>query len=410
MPELIRRRLLARCIDSRARVVRLIARPGWGKTTFARQLASAYGASVSVDCRDAASAAVVTERLAEAVGHDAACVIVDFAERLSDVPDGVSALQRVLDRYSGARRFIIASRAEIAVGAGREISPHDVLSLRAGDLAFDGAEIREVFAGLPVTEEMLERVVALSLGWPIAIFLFARLARENRLAAALADLSHPALDDMFEYGERETFPALTHAQRVGIAAAVAIPDAELEEIEAAVGEAPRQALEEIAARTGLPVTPDGRFIVPEITAEAVRRSLREEFTAARDAAIRNAVAAGAHLRAAQIRLADRDYDGAVVQLEALGSAQARDTVSPGYAALAKQLPPSTLLRSRNVLVAVLGDRETQANPYPLWQAVEHMRSGLQRESDPELVAGTRAAHGALLRMIERPRDARIELE
>ncbi|HEY6235383.1 MAG TPA: AAA family ATPase, partial [Candidatus Elarobacter sp.] len=397
-------------MEAHPRVIRLIARPGWGKTTFARQLAAESGVFVAVDCRDATSATVLAERLAEAFERKPACVIVDFAERLADVPNAFATLQRVLEEQIASCRFVVASRIELPVGAGRAISPADVLTVRAGDLAFDAAEVREVFAGLSVTEEMLERVVALSLGWPIAIYLFARLAREQRLPAALADLSHPSLDDMFEYGERETFPALTPAQRTGIAAAVAIPDAALEEIDAAVGEAPRQALQDIAARTGLPVTPDGRFMVPEITAEAVRRTLREEFVRARDAAVHNAVAAGAHVRAAEIRFADRDYDGAVTHLEALGSAGAGATVSTSYRALVKQLPPTAILRSRNVLVAVLADRETQANPYPLWQAVEEVRSARQRENDPELAAGIRAAHAALLRMIERPRDARIELE
>ena len=409
-PEIHRRRLLARCMEAQPRVVRLIARPGWGKTTFARQLASAYGTSVTVDCRDATSATSLAERLADAFARKPAGVIVDFAERLADVPDAFATLQRILEEQIASCRFVVASRIELPVGAGRAISPADVMTLRAGDLAFDAAEVREVFARLSATEEMLERVIALSLGWPIAIFLFARLAREQRLPVALADLSHPSLDDMFEYGERETFPALTPAQRTGIAAAVAIPDAALDEIEAAVGEAPRQALEEIAARTGLPVTPDGRFIVPEITAEAVRRSLRDEYARARDAAIRHAVAAGAYVRAAQIRFADRDYDGAVSYLDAVGPAGTGATLSAGYRELVHQLPPRALLRSRNVLVAVLADRNTQANPYPLWQTVQDLRTGVQRDNDPELAAGIRAAHAALLRMIERPRDARVELE
>ncbi len=222
--------------------MRLIARPGWGKTTFARQLGAAYGDFVVVDCREVTTATIFDEFIEKARVRDTDCVVVDFAERLADVSGAIDVLRRLVDEQAKLRRFVLASRIELPVGAGRAVAPHDVLTLRAGDLAFDAAEIREVFSSLAVTEAMLERVVALSLGWPIAIYLFARLAREGRLADALADLSHPSLDDMFEYGVRETFPSLTQAQRSGIAAAVAIPDATLDDIEDAAGEDARLAV------------------------------------------------------------------------------------------------------------------------------------------------------------------------
>ncbi len=163
-------------------------------------------------------------------------------------------------------------------------------------------------------------------------------------------------------------------------------------------------------RTGLPVTADGRFIVPEITAAAVRRSLRDDLNRVRDAAIHNAVASGARLRAAQIRIADGDFDGAVAELEAIGPPKPDSVPSASYAALAKSLPPAALLRSRYVLVNVLADLETQANPYPIWEIVERFSPTVQRDGDPELIAGNRAAHAVLLRLIERPREARALLE
>jgi len=409
-PDLPRRRLLARCLEAHARVVRLVARPGWGKTTFARQIATAYGAFAVVECRDATSAAELDERIADALARGGDCVVIDSVERLAGVPHAFERLRRLLDEHSANRRFVVASREEIPIGAGRAVSPHDVLTLRPGDLAFDAAEIREVFAGASVAEALLQRVVVLSLGWPIAIFLFARLAREGQLAAAVADLSHPALDDMFEYVQRETLVTWTPDERAGIAAAVAIPNATLDDIEAAVGEAPARALDAFVSRTGVPVRVDGRFVAPELVAAAVRRFLGEDVDRARDAALRRAVASGAHLRAAQIRFADGDFDGAVAEMEALGVPPADPAPSPSYTALAKALPPAALLRSRNVLVSVLAERETQANPYPLWQVVERFSPTLQRDSDPELVAGNRAAYAVLLRMLERPREARVVLE
>ena len=409
-PDLPRRRLLARCVDAHARVVRLIARPGWGKTTFARQIAAAYGEFAVVDCHGTTSGEQLDEQLAHAVacGHD--CVVIDSAERLADVPGAFERLRRLLDEHSAKQRFIVASRVEIPIGAGRAVSPHDVLTLRPADLAFDAAEIRDVFAGASVAELLLQRVIVLSLGWPIAVFLFARLAREGQLAAAVADLSHPLLDDLFEYVQRETLVAWTPDERAGIAAAVAIPNATVEDVENAVGEAARRAVDALASRAGLEVRADGRYVVPELVTATVRRFLRDDVDRARDAALRAAVASGARLRAAQIRSANGDYDGAVDEMEALGVPPADPAPSPSYTALAKSLPPAALLRSRNVLVSVLAERETQANPYPLWLVVERFSPTLQRDSDPELVAGNRAAYAVLLRMLERPREARVVLE
>jgi SARP family transcriptional regulator, regulator of embCAB operon len=409
-PDLVRRRLLVRCRDAHARVVRLVARPGWGKTTFARQLAAVYGEFAVVECGAAMSAADLEAALANAVARDPACVVIDSAECLVGSPDALARLPELLDEQRAGLRIVIASRVELSVGVGRGISPHEVLTLRATDLAFDAAEIREVFAASGVAEAVLQRVIQVSLGWPIAVFLFARLAREGQLDTALADLSHPLLDDLFEYVDRETRLAMTPEERLGLAAVAAIPNATPEEIEDAVGEAPRRALETFEVRTGMQIMVDGRFAVPELHAAGARRLVPAEMNTARDAAIRRAVASGAHLRAAQIRFANGDYDGAVAEMEALGVPPADPAPSPSYTALAKALPLPALLRSRNVLVSVLAERETQANPYPLWHAVERFSPTLQRDSEPELVAGNRAAYAVLLRLVERPREARVVLE
>jgi hypothetical protein len=408
--DLPRRRLLERCLKADARVVRLISRPGWGKTTFARQIAAAYGDFALVECGDATSAAELGELLAQAFSRDPQSVVVDNVERVADLPDAVAGLRRVVEDASAGRRFVIASRVEVGLGAGRAVAPHQVVTLGAPDLAFDPAEIREVFAGLEVTEPELERVVTLTRGWAIGVFLFARLARDGRLSDALADLTHPALDDLYTYAGRETLSAWTADERAGIAAAVAIPQATPREIEAAVGEPARRALEAAATRLGPVQLIDGRFVVPELPTAAVNRFLAVEMARAREAAIGQAVAAGAHLRAAQIRCAGGDYAGAVAAMETLGLFAPGAQHSPSYAALAKSIPAPELLASRNVLLAVLADRETQANPFALLAAVERFAGELRLDSDPEAIAGTRTALGALLRMTERRHEARIVLE
>lgn len=407
--ELTRRRLIARCLDAQARVVRLIARPGWGKTTFARQLAAELGDYAVVDCGGVWTTGDLDERLVVALARAATAVVIDSVEHVVGLPGAIARLRRAVDEHAANRRFVLVSRVELQVGPGRTVAPHDVVTLRAADLAFDAAEVREVFAGLALAEPVLQRIISLSLGWPIAIFLFARLAREGKLVDALADLSHAALDDLFEYGERETLNSWTRDEQIGIAAAVAIPGATAAEIEAAVGEDARRALENFATRV-FEVRVDGRFVVPELPAEGVRRFLRIDVQRAAQAAVRNAVAAGARLRAAQIRLAGGDEAGAVAELEALGPHAADAASSPEYAALAKALSPAALLSSRNVLVTVLADRATQAAALPLLAVVEHFLAGLQRDGDPELVAGSRVAYGALLRMADRRREARFVLE
>jgi DNA-binding SARP family transcriptional activator len=409
-PDFPRRRLLARCLEARPRVVRLISRPGWGKSSFARQIADAQGAYAHVDCLRANVLADFEAHLVAAFGECPGAVVVDAAERLAGIPGAVDRLRRAVEEEQPERFFVVASRVEMPLGAGRSIAPHEVLTLGASDLAFDAAEIRELFAGLALAEPLLERVIAVSAGWPVALFLFARLAREGRLPAALADLTHPALDDLYAYAGRETLVSWSPDERVGIAAAVAIPQATPQEIEDAVGLDARRALEAFTGRTGPVDLVDGRFVVPELPAAGVRYFLGDDLQRARDAALRNAAASSAFLRAAQIRAAAGDFAGAVDELEQLGRQAPSASSSPSYNALAKTLPPAALLRSRNVLVAVLADRETQAKPHALLAAVERFTGEVRRDSDPELVAGTRAALGALLRMADRRREARQVLQ
>ena len=405
-----RRRLLARCLEACPRIVRLIALPGWGKSTFARQIAAAAGSSTTVECREVTSADDLDERLAAALGSDVDVVVVDSAEQLAAIEHAVARLRDHVERRDAGRRFVIASRVDLEVGAGRAVAPHEVITVGSVDLAFDPAEIREVFGGLGVSEATLEGVIARSNGWPIIVFLFARLAREGQLEAALADVTHPSLDDLFAYAKRETFVAWTADQRAGMAAAVAIPQPTPAEVEEAVGKGPRLALETFAARMGPVSLADGRFVVPELVAYAVRRGLPDDVQRARDAALRLAVASGARLRAAQIRLADGDPAGAVDELEALGPHTPGAAQSPVYSAVAAALPPQALFGSRNVLVSVLADRNTQANPVPLLAAVERFSRDLPTDSPPEVICGNRAAYGALLRMADRPREARAVLE
>lgn len=406
-PGFSRRRLLTRCLEARPRVVRLITKPGWGESVFARQLAAATGTYGVCECAGVASAEEFETQLAAALAGESAAVVVDSAEHLQRIPAAAAAFARLADAPPPGCLLVVASRDGAALGPSRNVAPHEALTLRAVDLAFDDAEVREIFAGLTVSEPQLARIVELARGWAIAVFLFARFAREGMLAAALADLAGPMLDDLYAYVQRETIATWGDDERRGVAAVIAIPGATAVDVEAIAGRSGLRAVEHFVARGGPLRIAGERFEVPELTRHAAERLLPDLLREARAAGVSAAIEAGSRVRAAEILLEAGEFEPALAELEALQPAEAGARSAPRYAALAARLPPDLVLRSRNVLVALFASRTTQSYPnaHRLLPIVERFAEALGPGSDAELTCGTLTAYGVLLRACGHRREA-----
>jgi DNA-binding SARP family transcriptional activator len=405
-----RRRLIARCLEARPRLVRVGARPGWGKSSFARQLASAVGSYAVCECTGVTSLADFEQRLDAARASDPAALVVDSAEQLVHVPGAAEAILRMVEASAPGKMTVVTTRADIGIGPNRTIAPHESLTISATDLAFDLAEVREIFAGIGIDDTTLARVMALSRGWAIAVFFFARLAREGLLFDAFANMSGPLLSDLYRYIERETLSTWDALDRATAAALVVIPDATDAELEAVIGTEGVQALEAWVARGGPFVRTDDRFAITELARHAVPHFLSRELAEMRERATQSAIASGSRMRAAEIFIAAGDHERAAAELEILGAPESVAALSPQYAALAARLKPEILLRSRNALVGVLASRETHSNPQPFFAIAQTCYEQLEPGNDAELVAGTRTAYGVMLRAVARLGEARRILE
>jgi hypothetical protein len=107
--------------------------------------------------------------------------VFENAESISNSVDCVEFLSRLLSRTPSSRQVIICSRVALPFAWNRFFAPHQVLVLRGEDLRFDSAELAAALGDDSTTSETLDRVIKITRGWPIAVLLLARLARERSL-------------------------------------------------------------------------------------------------------------------------------------------------------------------------------------------------------------------------------------
>jgi len=103
----------------------------------------------------------------------------------------------------------------------RFAAPHEIVALRAADLAFDTDEM----AALAGTEADAKTISAISYGWPVAVLLLARLAREPDFDALLTRLDDVVFEHLHEYLSVEVLATLEPELVETMATIACIPDA-----------------------------------------------------------------------------------------------------------------------------------------------------------------------------------------
>ena len=114
--------------------------------------------------------------------------------------------------------------------------PHQILSLRASDLAFSADEMAAIFRPTGASAESVERVASISAGWPIAVLLLARFAHEGRLDPLLDKLDDVAYEELHEYLADQVLGDASAAVTDGLLAASAIPQASERDLQLALGD------------------------------------------------------------------------------------------------------------------------------------------------------------------------------
>jgi DNA-binding SARP family transcriptional activator len=156
--------------------------------------------------------------------------VFDNLEAIVDRGDCVTFLGSLLASRPEGRRAILCSRLPIPKELARHAFPHRTEWVRADDLRLSSADIRSILGAQHASAEIVEKVVRVSGGWPIAVLLMARLAREGRLEHMIDDLHGTAFEALSEYLSNEYLESLDGHARQLIVAAVAIPRATLTEL------------------------------------------------------------------------------------------------------------------------------------------------------------------------------------
>ncbi len=381
--EIIRRSLLSRLDCTRLKLVAIHAPAGFGKSTLARQLVRGVAVSSVVDCAGVRDDLDFAQRLLPALAQESpdrtpsliqsqlmladeatakperallaletwqaaaapSTLIFENAEHLLTEPSAREFFVRLLGCCPNHRSIVICSREDLRLHLSRFAAPHRVAKLRAEDLTFGPDEIREIFAPLSVEASIVERVQAVSQGWPIAVLLLARFAQEKRLEALLGQLDDIAFEDIHEYLADQVLARLDTDVFEALVAAAFIPDATELDVELATKK-PDAGLNFAAFERSSPFvsrSTANTFIVhPLISAmllvrEGVKRGplLHETATAFE--------AAGDLIRAAELHYANQAHAEAARVLEGVPLARYH-APSMRYARVLAGLEPSLVKR------------------------------------------------------------------
>jgi ATP/maltotriose-dependent transcriptional regulator MalT len=265
-----RRRLLARLGAAEPSLLRLCAPPGYGKTNFAAAWARRFERHAVCDCgpvssmgdfagrvmsalaeESAAGSALARERLflhvTEAddaawsrtllecwkLRQERALLVLENADALASQTNVLALVGDMLAARPAERAVLLSSREPLPLDVGRYLAPHQVLTLGPAELQLDGEEAASVFEGSDLAQPIVDRILRLAAGWPMALLLLARIAHYEPELEQLLDRLDASVADPHEYLLGEVLSALTPEMTTTLLAAAAIGEATLEDISAA---------------------------------------------------------------------------------------------------------------------------------------------------------------------------------
>jgi DNA-binding SARP family transcriptional activator len=374
--------LLERLVRVDPRVVVIVAPAGFGKSTLVRQYLAERGGGVLCDCAGVRDSLDLARRVIPALaaqrpareadlaqrelmlGDDATgigeraelalhawrepddgCVVFESAEALSAAPDAREFFERLLEARPQGRTVVISTREPLRLHLTRYAVPHEIITLRAADLAFDTDDIRAIFAPFVTNDASIERIARVSEGWPVAVFLLKRFAGEGRIEALLERLDDVAFNELHGYLADEVLGALDSRLRAALFACAAIPQPSGDDLCAALDD-PRigEDFAEFAKDSPfVEQADDGAFILHPLLASLLLGGAAER----RDALLVHVAAAHEtrrdFQRAAELHMARGDQQSAA---RALGSLEVVSQPAPSmrYARVLSSLDRALVVR------------------------------------------------------------------
>jgi DNA-binding SARP family transcriptional activator len=272
--ELRRDSLLDRLERVQPRILALIAPAGFGKSTLARQLIAGRAGSAVCDAAGILDDLDLARRLVPALAAETPTRTQTLTQRELMLGDGgTSVAERVnlaleawktpvsgttfvfenaehIARNASAREFfarlltqrpegraiVICSRESLRVHLTRFAPPHEILTLRADDLAFNRSEVASLFRSNGDDPVLLARIMQLSQGWPIAVFLLKRFANEGRIETLLESLDDVAFEELHDYLADQVLASLEPALVEALFVCACIPNAKVEDLQAALSD------------------------------------------------------------------------------------------------------------------------------------------------------------------------------
>ncbi|HVA27689.1 MAG TPA: BTAD domain-containing putative transcriptional regulator [Candidatus Baltobacteraceae bacterium] len=235
----------------------LVAPAGFGKSALIRQYLQQRPGRIC-DCADVRDDLDLARRLMPELGAELGDGGASVAERVGRALEAWSSVTGVvafenaqhLNSASVARGFfmrllagrspgatiVIATRDDARFALMRYASPHEVVALRAFDLAFDSAEVASIFASHAPDESAIARILAVTDGWPVAVSLLLRAANERGIQMLLERLDAIAFETMRDYLIDEVMIGLDSRVLQALFACASIPFATADDIRLAFGD------------------------------------------------------------------------------------------------------------------------------------------------------------------------------
>ncbi|MGZ3496765.1 MAG: BTAD domain-containing putative transcriptional regulator [Vulcanimicrobiaceae bacterium] len=352
----------------RPRIIALIAPAGFGKSTLARQLTDGLqGAAVCdatgiLDDLDLARRLVpalavenpdrtqaLTQRelmlgdggttLAERVNlaleawklpTDSTTFVFENAEHIANCPSAREFFARLLGLRPEGRTIVICSRESLRVHLTRFAPPHEIMTLRAADLAFDRGEMAQIFEPFSNDETTIERIRQVSQGWPIAVFLLKRFSTEGRIDVLLEKLDDIAFEELHDYLADQILASLDPHLIDGLFACASIPNATSTDLRLILpSEQAMRALVEFAKESPfLERTPEGVYAVHPLLASLLLEHREDRRSDLLATVAESYIKVGDFQRAAELHLARGDHSAAA---NALGQHEVIQDHTPSMA-------------------------------------------------------------------------------